>query len=117
MTDYLDRAIEHLSIDKGSVIKHRVQGDDYIVIADLGIAGCPKYYIPLSELEKPKTVVLEEPEIPDEVEESPPVSADPELENQTYRALQAMAKDYGISANQGREALEDAIYDALDDSG
>ncbi len=113
MTEYLDRAIEYLGIDKGDVIKSRVQGDDYIVIADLGIKGCPKYYIPLSELAEPE-LVLAEPEIPDEVEESPPVSADPELENLTYRALQAMAKDNGISANQGREALEDALYDALD---
>ena len=115
MTDYLERACKHLGIDKGDVIKSRVQGDDYIVIADLGIAGCPKYYIPLSELAEPEPVVLEEPEILDEIEESPPVSADPELENLTYRALQSMAKDYGISANQGRDALEDAVYDALDD--
>ena len=108
MTEYLERACEHLGIDKGSVIKHRVQGDDYIVIADLGIAGCPKYYIPLSELAEPE-LVLEEPEPDPE-----PIAADPELENLTYRTLQAMAKDYDISANQGRDALEDALYDALD---
>ncbi len=114
MTEYLDRAIEYLGIDKGDVIKHRIQGDDFIVIADLGIKGCPKYYIPLSELAEPEPVVLEEPEILDEIEESPPVNADPELESLTYRALQTMAKDYGISANQGRAALEDALYDALD---
>ena len=113
MTDYLDRAIEHLGADKGSVINPRIEGNDYVLIVDEGIGGCKKYYIPLSELAEPEPV-LAEPEIPEDIQESPPVSADPELENLTYRALQAMAKEEGISANQGREALEDALYDALD---
>ncbi len=113
MTDeYLENACEYLGIDKGDVIKHRVQGDEYIVIVDKGIKGCPKYHIPLSQLEKPEPV-LEEPE-PDPESLPEPIAADPELENLTYRTLQAMAKDYGISANKGREVLEDALYDALD---
>lgn len=112
MTEYLERACEHLGIDKGDVIKHRVQGDEYIVIADLGIAGCPKYHIPLSELAEPEPI-LEEPE-PDPEPLPGTIAAHLELDNLTYRALQSMAKEEGISANQGRDALEDALYDALD---
>ena len=83
MDDYLDRACEYLGVDKDSVINPRVQGDDYVLIVDKGIAGSPKYYIPLSELAKPKPVVLEEPENPDEVEEPRKV----EKEHPFYRLI------------------------------
>jgi hypothetical protein len=102
MTNYLDRACEQLGVDKGSVIKHRVQGDEYVVIADKGIKGCPKYVIPLSQLE---TI--------DEVEELLPVPAVIDLNGGglSYRELQALAKEAGIPANQSaydlREALEE----------
>jgi hypothetical protein len=91
MTDYLDRACDHLGVDKGSVIKHRIQDDDYIVIVDNGIAGCPKYYIPLSQLSEPQA--------------SAPVAVD-----FSYRELQAIAKNVGIPANQSAGDLRAALW-------
>ena len=98
MTDYLDRAVEYLGVDKGSVIKHRVQGDDYIVIVDKGIAGCPKYYIPLSQLQEPEAS-------PDELL---PVPAAVDL---NYRDLQELAKETGIPANQSADDLRAALLE------
>ena len=98
MTDYLDRAVEYLGVDKGSVIKHRVQGDDYIVIVDKGIAGCPKYYIPLSQLQEPEAP-------PDELL---PVPAAVDL---SYRDLQDLAKETGIPANQSADDLRAALLE------
>ena len=98
MTDYLDRAVEYLGVDKGSVIKHRVQGDDYIVIVDKGIAGCPKYYIPLSQLQEPEAP-------PDELL---PVPAAVDL---NYRDLQELAKETGIPANQSADDLRAALLE------
>ncbi len=93
MDDYLDRACKYLGVDKGKVINPRVQGDDYVLIVDKGIAGGPKYYIPLSKLD------AMEPE------------ADAYLLN--YRELQELAKSFGIPANQKADALRAAI--ALDE--
>jgi hypothetical protein len=99
MTDYLDLACEHLGVDRGSVIKHRVQGDDYIVIVDNGIAGCPKYYIPLSQLQEPQ-----EPEAPPDEMLPVPVAVD-----LNYRDLQELAKELGIPANQSAGDLRAAL--------
>lgn len=96
MTDYLDRAIEYLGVDKGSVIKHRVQGDDYIVIVDKGIKGCPKYRIPLSQLQEPEAP-------PDDLL---PVPAAVDL---SYRDLQSLARESGIAANQSGDELRAAL--------
>ena len=101
MTDYLDRACEHLGVDRGSVIKHRVQGDDYIVIVDNGIKGCPKHYIPLSQLQEPEAP-------PDDLL---PVPAAVDL---NYRDLQDLAKELGIAANQSADDLRSALW-AIDE--
>ncbi len=90
MSDYLDRALAYLEIERGQVIKHRREGDEYIVIANLGPMGVPKYRIPIGDLPEP------EPE-------------EGELAELDYRALQGIAKSYGIPANQSAEALADAI--------
>lgn len=95
MDDYLDRACEYLGVDKGSVINPRVQGDDYVLIVDKGIAGSPKYYIPLSKLDEP------EPEA-----EILPVSAAIDM---NYRELQELAKELGIPANQKADDLRAAL--------
>ena len=98
MTNYLDRACKYLGVDKGSVIKHRVQGDDYIVIVDKGIEGCPKYYIPLSKLDEPDA----------QLEAPLPVPAAIDL---NYRELQDLAKELGIPANQKADDIRAAVFE------
>ncbi len=96
MTDYLDRACEYLGVDKGSVINPRIQGDDYVLIVDKGIAGSPKYYIPLSKLDALN--VAENVSLP--------VPAATDL---NYRELQELAKESGIPANQKADDLRAAL--------
>lgn len=100
MSDYLERACLHLGIDPGSVIKHREDGGEYVVIADLGIGGTPKYRVPLSSLAEPA------PEA--ESEEEPEVSQ--YIESLSYRELQDLAKAAGIAANQSADDLRAALY-------
>ncbi len=89
MDDYLDRACKYLGVDKGSVINPRVQGDDYVLIVNKGIAGSPKYYIPLSKLN-----------------ELEPAS---DAYEPSYRELQELAKAFGIPANQKADDLRAAL--------
>ncbi len=100
MTDYLDLAIEYLGVDKGDVVKSRVEGDVYIVIVDKGIAGTPKYRIPLSQL-----TALEIAK-----QDAQPEQA---IADMSYRELQELAKELGIPGNQKADDLIAAI-DALD---
>lgn len=64
MANYLARALKLLGADEDDVLKHRLQGDEYIVILDLGIKGCPKYRVPLAQLPElgPPVVVEETPD-------------------------------------------------------
>lgn len=94
MTDNLDRALSIIGAGREQVLKHRQQGDDYIVILDLGIKGSPKHVIPLSQL----------PE-----QESMPIPAAVDLGGYGYRDLQALAKEYDIPANQKAEDLQVAL--------
>ncbi len=48
--DYLKAACRHLEITAGQVRKFRVEGDNVVLVVDRGIAGCPKFTIPISEL-------------------------------------------------------------------
>jgi hypothetical protein len=102
MTDYLARAIEYLGAEPGEVVKHRVQGDEYIVILDKGIAGCPKYHIPLSKLDEPAPV----PAIAVEAD-------DLGVYGMSYRGLQAEAKALGIPAVGGKDKLAAEVAAAL----
>lgn len=80
--DYLKIACERLGIDASQVIKHRIEDDELVVIANLGIRGTPKYVLPLADLE---------------IEEEPVEAPEPELIeiNATPEAL-TMAEIYGI---------------------
>ncbi len=100
MTDYLERACEYLGVDKGDVVKHRAEGADYIVIVDKGIAGTPKYRVPLSQLASLE--IAEQDTMPEVA-----------ILNMSYRELQELAKELGLPANQKADDLILAI-DALD---
>jgi hypothetical protein len=100
--DYLNRACKHLGVDPGSAINPRVEGDEFVVIIDRGIAGCPKYRIPLSELTGADVVDVDEVDYLGVYDHS-------------YRELQEMAKDLGIPANQGRDDLIAALWPATDE--
>ncbi len=97
MTDYLERACEYLDVDKSSVINPRIQGDDYVLIVDKGIAGSPKYYIPLSKLDAL--------EIAEQLK-----GIRPPANEVGYRELQELAKEQGIPANQKAEDLLVALW-------
>jgi hypothetical protein len=91
MTDYLKNACEHLGVDRGDVINPRIEGDDYVLIVNKGIAGSPKYRIPLCQLEDDPLPV--------------PAAYDLGLDDLSYRELQAMAQESGIPANQSKADL------------
>ncbi len=90
MDDYLDRACEYLGVDKGNVINPRIQGDDYVLIVDKGIAGSPKYYIPLSKLND--------------------IEPESDAYEPNYRELQELAKASGIPANQKADDLRSLLW-------
>lgn len=104
MIDYLDRACKHLGVDKGSVLAHGPSADDhYVVVMDYGIKGCPKYRVPLSQLDEPE--VLPEPEpLP------APAAVDLGFDDLDYRQLQELAKVSGIPANQKAADLRAALW-------
>ena len=107
MTDYLELACIYHGVDKGKVIKHRAQigpsgSDDYSIIVDNGILGCPKYYVPISLLDELEAQPEASPEV------MLPVPAAIDL---NYRELQDLAKELGIPANQKAEDLRVALLD------
>lgn len=106
MTDYLELACIYHGVDKGKVIKHRAQigpsgSEDYSIIVDNGILGCPKYYVPISLLDE-----LEAQPEAGQIEVMLPVPAAIDL---NYRELQALAKEAGIPANQSADELNIAL--------
>jgi hypothetical protein len=109
MTDYLDLACKYHGVDKGRVIKHRAQigpsgSDDYSIIVDNGILGCPKYYVPISEL--------------DALEIAEPLEGlRPPANEVSYRELQELAKEQGILANQKAEDLRAALWPEVEPFG
>jgi hypothetical protein len=58
--DYLSLACRHLDVEPDKVLAYKQYEDHLAIVVDNGIAGCPKYLIPLAELvpepepEKPK---------------------------------------------------------------
>ncbi len=119
MDDYLDRACKHLGVNKGDVINPRIQGDDYVLLVDKGIAGCPKYYIPLSKLDAlnvagnvAENPVVNEPNGALDVagNVAPLEGIKPPANEVSYRELQALAKEQGIPANQKADDLLAALW-------
>lgn len=62
MSDYLERACEHLNIDANSVLKSRHEDDEIVIIADYGIGGVKKHRVPTSLLHPPAPEPESEPE-------------------------------------------------------
>jgi len=92
MSDYKALAAKHLDKPSDTFMVFRIAGDQAVVVVDNGIAGCPKYIIPLSILD-----ALVEPE--------PEPEGETYIYNLPYRELQAIAKEYGVTANQKHDAL------------
>ena len=91
MNDYLNLAAKHLGVEVDDIIASKVYDDHIAVVVDKGIAGCPKYLIPLSDLESAD-------------------ASDLGIYELTYRELQALAKELGINARQSREDLIAALW-------
>jgi hypothetical protein len=68
MTDYLTMAINKLNIEPGQVLSHAIESDRISLVIDLGIKGCPKKTLMLSDL-------IHVPEQPYQV--SPRIISDP----------------------------------------
>ena len=49
--DYLSAACARLGVSPDQVLVCRMDGDDLVVVVDRGVAGCPKYRLPLATLE------------------------------------------------------------------
>ena len=88
MMSDLERACQHLDIDPGRVVKHRNEGDEYVVLANYGIGGVKKHRVPLSRIPEPQP--------------------DP-LDDLSYRELQGLAKQFDIPANQSAVAIREAL--------
>lgn len=104
MTDYLQAALNYVGASPEQVVGNRLDeaAQVYVLIIDNGIKGCPKFTIPLSDLQF-KTY---EPE-PDETavskpEPEPVLSVD--LDGLTVLELQELAKAAGISYSGLRKA-------------
>lgn len=96
MSDYLARALEYLEIAESQVLKHRLdeRAGEIIVIVDRGIAGCPKYAIPLAELPPipaPVNIPKPKPEPPSEPEAKKETAVD--LSGLTVVELKELAKE------------------------
>ena len=54
MDDVVSLACAALGLDAGRVVSSRVYPDRVGLVVDNGIAGCPKYSVPLSDLVQPE---------------------------------------------------------------
>ena len=48
--DYLSAACRKLGLTAAQVLAHTLYATEIVLVVDRGIAGCPKYRIPLAEL-------------------------------------------------------------------
>lgn len=63
MNDVIKRACAALEIDPGQVLSYRIDDElgQVSIVADMGIKGCPKLTIALSDISKPEPVAKPEP--------------------------------------------------------
>jgi hypothetical protein len=47
-------ACAYLKADPGRVLVYRLEAEEVVLVVDNGIAGCPKYRVPLSKLQPDK---------------------------------------------------------------
>lgn len=122
MTDYLLRALKQLGASEGEVLAHSLTDTEIVIVLDKGIKGCPKYRIPLNTLQGPEVeppvedLTVEDEEIvetAEDVEAAVEPSTADNLDDLSYRDLQAMAKDYDIPANQSKDDLIDALSEVV----
>ena len=57
MPDLFQRVCRHLGVEPGQILVYRIRRDDIVVVVDRGIAGCPKYIIPMSEIQSADTEI------------------------------------------------------------
>jgi len=48
--DYVRIACARLGVASDQVLVHRIEGDELVLVVDRGIAGCPKYRLPLASM-------------------------------------------------------------------
>ncbi|MCP5018910.1 MAG: hypothetical protein GY938_27080 [Ketobacter sp.] len=111
MSYYLAKACEKLNITPEQVLSHAVRDDEFVLVVDKGIAGCPKTRIPLSELGRfiipagfPDDGLFPAPVSPGSVviqraDYTPPdtEATTSTYESMTVKTLKVYAKDVGIT--------------------
>lgn len=68
--NYIKAIAKHFDVKPEQVMSYRVYGDEVATVIDRGIKGCPKYFIPLSEL-------TDKPQMAEPVEEKPEAKLEP----------------------------------------
>lgn len=94
MTDIVARACVSLAIEQDQVVKHRLEGDELVLLVDRGIGGITKHRIAVATL--------------------PPDLA-PVLDELTYVELRDMAKEQGIPYGGKRKAELIEALETLDE--
>lgn len=85
MNDYKILTAKYLDANTDDFMAWRIVADQVVVVVDRGIAGGKKYFLPLSDLD-----ALAEPRPADDLG----------IYGLPYRELQAIAKEFGVQANQ-----------------
>lgn len=103
--NYLTLACEHLGITAAQVLASAEKETEIVLVVDNGIAGCPKYRIPLELLHEK---VEPEPEMPPDLPAQAGVEAEvvPEIEVVPYTATagaERQARMSGVSLSNVAE--------------
>jgi len=76
--DYIRIACARLGVASDQVLVQRIEGDELVLVVDRGIAGCPKYRLPLAGLRPSAPPAL--PEVATQEDDASPELGDDQTE-------------------------------------
>jgi hypothetical protein len=79
--EYLQSACRLLKVQPSQIMVHRLQADDFVVVINMGIAGCPKHTFAIATLEREIAGTLDVP--PTAAPEVPASAPAPSVEAET----------------------------------
>lgn len=92
----LELACAHVGADKQQVMKFRIEEEDVVLIVDRGKDGCPKYKIPLADLEAEAKAVEEAAKLEAEPEPKPEPPKRKPKKAQATPGAKRVARQHGI---------------------